>query len=70
MFGLRVLFDPVGVTRLVDAGQVFCPVRGRNLDVDRCGGCAYLDGVVEHGEDSPSEIRCQIPLAVLTRGDD
>ena len=70
MLSLQALFGPLRIGRLVDAGRVFCPVRGQDIDVDRCGDCAYLDGVVQDGDDALSEISCRIPLGALPRGED
>jgi hypothetical protein len=43
--------------RFIDAGRVACPVRGRDVDVDRCAGCQWLVAIDDAAK-TPS-IRCR-----------
>lgn len=45
---------------LINQGQVFCPVRGTDTDVERCLGCRLLEDM---DLDSRSPwVKCEIPV--------
>ncbi|MTV24314.1 hypothetical protein FTX61_02590 [Nitriliruptoraceae bacterium ZYF776] len=44
--------------RIVDAGLVHCPVRGRDVDVERCGGCEALRAIEVDAAGRPVAVRC------------
>lgn len=69
MLSMRTLFGPVEIIRSVDDGLVFCPVQGRDVAVDHCTSCTFLESVVQGVDDSLSEIACQIPMGALTGHD-
>jgi hypothetical protein len=52
-----VLFRPPLERRYIDAGRVSCPVRGGDIDVDRCAGCQWLVAF-DDASRTPS-IRCR-----------
>jgi hypothetical protein len=37
-------------SHIVDCGRVWCPVRGRDIDVDRCVGCESFQDLARNGE--------------------
>ena len=51
------LIRPVALPRYVDAGRVQCPLRGREVDVDLCAGCASLTEIDLQAE--PPFLRCR-----------
>jgi hypothetical protein len=53
-------FTPPKLARMVDAGRVFCPAQQRDVDVDECLNCQFLDEVVS-GNAYVSAIRCTPP---------
>ena len=67
MWNLRTAFGPVKIARLVDRDRVLCPVQGRDVNVDGCGSCSFVDAVIQDAEGVLSEIKCQIPVRALIR---
>jgi len=66
MFNLSPRFGPLRITRLVDeGGNVFCPVKARDIDVERCGSCSFLSGFERTEDGSLAEIRCRPTLGTL-----
>lgn len=64
MFGL---FDGPSHEHFVDRGKVWCPVRGRDVEVDLCAGCQSLEAM-ELDAERPC-VRCEpvVPGAWLLR---
>jgi len=56
------LFPPRLDRRVVDAGRVFCPRRGSDVDVDRCAGCEFLTAFDDRA--NPPTIRCRPDCAL------
>ena len=57
MFGL---FTQRAADHYMDAGKVFCPTRGRDIDFDLCAGCGSLEKI--DFDATPPYVRCA-PLA-------
>jgi len=53
---LRVFPAPLD-HRIIDAGRVSCPVRGSDIDLDRCLSCRWLSGI--HDASPTPSIRCR-----------
>ena len=47
---------------LVDEGFVFCPVRHKDVDIDRCFGCARLERM--DLDSRHPYVVCEVPLLV------
>ena len=50
------IFSSLRERRVIDAGRVSCPLRGRDVDVDLCAGCGWAGAIDFEGE-VPS-VRC------------
>lgn len=61
------LFDRPSHEHFIDNGKVWCPVRGADVEVDRCAGCRSLEAIEFDGE--PPYVRCEpaTPRAWLLR---
>lgn len=61
------LFDRPTHEHFVDNGKVWCPVRGRDVELDLCAGCRSLEAIELDGEHPL--VRCEpaAPRAWLLR---
>lgn len=61
------LFDRPSHEHFIDNGKVWCPVRGRDVEIDLCAGCRSLEGIEFDGK-RPT-VRCEpvAPRAWLLR---
>ena len=62
---LRRWFEPMTIALPVDYGHVRCPVRARDVDIDRCAGCSFLRDVVPDARNYAAEIICQPRLTTM-----
>ena len=53
------LFDRPSHDHFIDNGKVWCPVRGRDVELDLCSGCRSLDAIEVDGE--APYVRCEPP---------
>jgi hypothetical protein len=60
---------PVKIVRVVEEGNVFCPVQARDVDVEGCLRCTFLGDVVESEEGLASAIECRPALRTLMHAD-
>jgi hypothetical protein len=58
-------FRPPQLVRIVDAGRLFCPTQQRDIDVDMCLTCRFLDEAVP-ANNRISEIHCTPSYRALT----
>jgi hypothetical protein len=60
------LIRPASHKRYIHGGRLYCPVRGRDIDVDLCAGCEWLTAI-NLGDELPF-VRCRpepIPAPLL-----
>ena len=67
MWRLPRWFRPITIALAVDCGHVRCPVRARDVDIERCVDCAFLREVLPDAQHHPMEIICQ-PRLTSMRG--
>lgn len=68
MWKLRRWFEPMTIALSVDCGQVHCPVRARDVDIEGCVDCTYLRAVRPDSQHRVEEIVCQPPFSAMRGG--
>jgi hypothetical protein len=62
---LRKWFEPMTIALSVDRGQVHCPVRARDVDIEHCVDCRFRREVLPDGQHDVKEIICQPPFSAM-----
>ena len=62
---IRKWFEPMTIALSVDCGQVHCPVRARDVDIEHCVDCSYLREALPDGQHRVKEIVCQPPFSAM-----
>ena len=62
---LRRWFEPMTIALSVEGGQVHCPVRARDVDIEHCVDCSYLREVLPDAQHHVKEISCQPPFSAM-----
>jgi hypothetical protein len=65
VWNLRKWFEPMTIELSVDCGQVHCPVRARDVDIECCVDCSYLREVLPDDKHRVKEIICQPPFSAM-----
>ena len=65
---IRRWFEPMTIALSVDCGQVHCPVRARDVDIECCVYCSYLREVLPDDKHHVKEIICQPPFSAMRGG--
>ena len=63
---VSAIVQPLRLSRVVSTGQVFCPVQRKDVDIDGCMSCEFLEQSSLTNEGDVSRITCAPPYRLLT----